>query len=341
MSFLLDAVGREKQAQGQLDVTAHSPVAPKPRSVLSLYGHFSWPIVTAAIAAAGAYAWQTRPLPEQPPVVAAIADVTVTGTVEMPMPVAFIAPKPEPKPMPKAAEPEPKEYVYYPESTTPVREASAKPQAQPAQKVAQAKPKVETETRIDEQKLADNALLAAFRAAVQDTDYQQQAQPQRQPQQQSKPEPAEMTPQELMNLNLADYNSGDYRSPEPEPMSAEAQAQAMEMSAEQLLAQATANSVTDQGQAQPAAQSAPDLFAGIAPELSEMPLEFRKSMPDINITAHVYSSENDSRWLRANGREAQEGDLIAPGVKVKEIQPNAVVLEKEGQAFTVPPLGKL
>ncbi|MBY6188288.1 general secretion pathway protein GspB [Marinobacter hydrocarbonoclasticus] len=77
------------------------------------------------------------------------------------------------------------------------------------------------------------------------------------------------------------------------------------------------------------------------PKLGQMPWAFQKRIPDVEITAHVYATDPDSRWLRANGRELQEGDEAAPGLTIAEIMPSEVVLEMDGERFRVPALGSL
>ncbi|MBY6017961.1 general secretion pathway protein GspB [Halomonas denitrificans] len=77
------------------------------------------------------------------------------------------------------------------------------------------------------------------------------------------------------------------------------------------------------------------------PKLGQMPWAFQKRLPDVEITAHVYATDPANRWLRANGRELQEGDEAAPGLTVAEILPNEVVLEMDGERFRVPALGSL
>ncbi|ADN77460.1 hypothetical protein Fbal_3261 [Ferrimonas balearica DSM 9799] len=77
------------------------------------------------------------------------------------------------------------------------------------------------------------------------------------------------------------------------------------------------------------------------PKLGQMPWAFQKRLPDVEITAHVYATDPANRWLRANGRELQEGDEAAAGLTVAEILPNEVVLEMDGERFRVPALGSL
>ncbi|MBY5993701.1 general secretion pathway protein GspB [Ferrimonas balearica] len=81
--------------------------------------------------------------------------------------------------------------------------------------------------------------------------------------------------------------------------------------------------------------------AAEVPKLGQMPWAFQKRVPDVAITAHVYATNPADRWLRANGRELQEGDEAAPGLTVSEILPNEVVLEMDGERFRIPALGSI
>ncbi|QIZ77751.1 general secretion pathway protein GspB [Ferrimonas lipolytica] len=79
----------------------------------------------------------------------------------------------------------------------------------------------------------------------------------------------------------------------------------------------------------------------VIPKLGQMPWSFQKNLPDLDVTAHVYASDASKSWLRANGQELQEGDEAAPGLKVKQILPNEIVLEMDNQVFRIPALGSI
>ncbi|WP_298441484.1 general secretion pathway protein GspB [uncultured Ferrimonas sp.] len=117
--------------------------------------------------------------------------------------------------------------------------------------------------------------------------------------------------------------------------------------AEQVLSakqqQALQQALADAGMDSPAAIAAttPPLQPKAIPKLGQMPWSFQKRLPDLDVTAHVYASEANKSWLRANGRELQEGDEAAPGLRIKRILPNEIVLEMDNQAFRIPALGSL
>ncbi|SDI66283.1 general secretion pathway protein B [Ferrimonas sediminum] len=282
MSYLLDAVGREKQQQGQLDATVAVPLAPKS----SLPWHFAWPVAGALVGATAMYAaLALQPAPQaEAPTAVVTAEVVRVKQLVMPIPVAFeVAPEPEP-------ESEPMQYLYKPEQQVMTAEPGQQAVKASNEVVASAQPEVTSSTSVEASEPANAKLLAAFERAVAD-------------------------------LDLAEPAS------EPAQQAVDAEADDSALSAEALMAPKAAET---------ASQGSVD-----APKLGTLPWAFQKGLPDINITAHVYSSDADNRWLRANGRELQEGDAVAPGVTLKEIRPNEVILEKEGQAFSVPALGQL
>ncbi|TKB51439.1 hypothetical protein FCL40_02475 [Ferrimonas sediminicola] len=271
MSYLLDAVGREKQQQGLLDPALAAPLAPK----RALPWHFGWPLVGAVLGAGlGWLAASLQPAPEPEPAVT--QELAVIRQLTMPVPVSW-----EP-----VAETEP-QYVYQsggdpsqPELTEAEFKAQVLSQDSLAAESASASPAVRQQETTAEP--ANAKLLAAFERAVADL---------------------QLDPQVAAETG-------------PDP----------EVSAESL------QEATSPPPSQPQAE---------VPKLGTLPWNFQKRLPDINITAHVYSSDAGNRWLRANGRELQEGDSIAEGVTLKEIRPNEVVLEMAGQVFSVPALGQL
>ncbi|WP_417345317.1 general secretion pathway protein GspB [Ferrimonas sp.] len=283
MSYLLDAVGREKQQQGQLDPAMAAPLAPK----RALPWHYGWPLVGTVLGVGlGWLAVSLQPHPE--PVAADAPELQVVKQVVMPIPVAWEQPAPKPEP----------QYVYKSEGD----------QIEPEITAAEFKAEVLTE---------DHLLVDADtkpEAAPQAAGVSPQA-----PAQQAQPANAKLLAAFERAVADLELEPEVVTEPEPEP------APEPEVSAESLL----------NPQASVAAAPAE------VPKLGTLPWNFQKRLPDINITAHVYSSEVENRWLRANGRELQEGDSVAPGVMLREIRPNEVILEMSGQAFSVPALGQL
>lgn len=72
--------------------------------------------------------------------------------------------------------------------------------------------------------------------------------------------------------------------------------------------------------------------------LASLPPQFQKSVPPLAFSQHLYSSDPGQRWVRVNGRDAREGERIAPGLVLERIEPQQVVLSLNGQLFAMPAL---
>lgn len=72
--------------------------------------------------------------------------------------------------------------------------------------------------------------------------------------------------------------------------------------------------------------------------LGELPQTFQQRVPPLAFSQHLYSSDAANRWVRVNGRDAREGDKIAPDLLLERIEPQQVVLSLGGQRFTLPAL---
>ncbi len=70
-------------------------------------------------------------------------------------------------------------------------------------------------------------------------------------------------------------------------------------------------------------------------ELSELPLEIRKDIPDISIIGHIYSGHPSSRLVNINGSIVREGDTVSRSLKVKEITVSGVIFDYQGFHFKV------
>lgn len=288
MSYLLDAVGREKQQQGQLDPAMAAPLAPK----RALPWHFGWPVVGSVLGVGlGWLAVSLQPQPE--PVVPVAQELQVVKQVVMPIPVAWEQPAQEPEP----------QYVYRPQDD----------QMEPEVSAAEFKAEVLTQEHLLIE--GQQAPVSAKPQTVADTDRVAAGEPVK------VAEPANAKLLAAFERAVADLELAPevVTEAEPEP------APEPELSAESLLSP----------------QASDAMVPAEVPKLGSLPWNFQKRLPDINITAHVYSSEVENRWLRANGRELQEGDSVAPGVTLREIRPNEVILEMSGQPFSVPALGQL
>jgi general secretion pathway protein B len=69
--------------------------------------------------------------------------------------------------------------------------------------------------------------------------------------------------------------------------------------------------------------------------LSELPSTVKRSLPEFRISGHAYSTEPGSRVARINDQILQEGQSLAPGLKVEEITPGGVVLSYQGYRFQI------
>ncbi|GGA81789.1 hypothetical protein GCM10011369_24720 [Neiella marina] len=65
---------------------------------------------------------------------------------------------------------------------------------------------------------------------------------------------------------------------------------------------------------------------------------FQNSVPTMEFSAHSYSSDPSKRMVKVNGSEIQEGDWINDSVQIVAILPNKVVMEMQGQRFSLPAL---
>lgn len=80
----------------------------------------------------------------------------------------------------------------------------------------------------------------------------------------------------------------------------------------------------------------PRTAADDIPRYGQLPAALQLQVPEFNIVAHVYSSDERQRWLNVDGAELQEGGMIGGKLKIIEIRPRDVVLEIQGTQFKVP-----
>ena len=107
---------------------------------------------------------------------------------------------------------------------------------------------------------------------------------------------------------------------------------------EKLEAQPLTGDLLAQQFAAAVAATAPAQLQPAAP-LGELPQAFQQRVPPLAFSQHLYSSDAANRWVRVNGRDAREGDKIAPDLLLERIEPQQVVLSLGGQRFALPALG--
>ena len=68
---------------------------------------------------------------------------------------------------------------------------------------------------------------------------------------------------------------------------------------------------------------------------AELPPDVRAQLPQVNVSGSTYSSNPSHRMLIANGKVVQEGDEIAPGLKLETIGPGKAVLNHRGTRYSI------
>lgn len=90
-----------------------------------------------------------------------------------------------------------------------------------------------------------------------------------------------------------------------------------------------ASSSTAAAAAQPIPAEAP------VRRFADLPADFRARLPQVNISGSTYSSNPAQRTLIANGKMVQEGEDVAPGLKLETIGPRNAVLSFEGTRYSI------
>ena len=69
--------------------------------------------------------------------------------------------------------------------------------------------------------------------------------------------------------------------------------------------------------------------------IADLPDHLRAQIPDINYSAHVYSSKSKNRSVRLNSRDLREGSWLSDNVEVLEILQNEVIMRVGAQSFSL------
>jgi len=69
------------------------------------------------------------------------------------------------------------------------------------------------------------------------------------------------------------------------------------------------------------------------PSLRALPEAMRKALPEIHISVHLYDNKPRRRKARINGRMLQEGEEVAPGLRLDRITRSGVVLRYRDRSF--------
>lgn len=71
------------------------------------------------------------------------------------------------------------------------------------------------------------------------------------------------------------------------------------------------------------------------PRIDQLSIAIQTQIPAMAFSAHMYSSNRDGRWVRVNGRRLVEGDFIAEGLRLVNIEPQKVILSFKDEVFTM------
>lgn len=72
-----------------------------------------------------------------------------------------------------------------------------------------------------------------------------------------------------------------------------------------------------------------------APPLSELPENFRRSLPPIPVSIHVYAEQPQARFVMVDMHRYGEGAQLSSGVTIEAITPNGLILTHRGQRFAL------
>ncbi len=76
-----------------------------------------------------------------------------------------------------------------------------------------------------------------------------------------------------------------------------------------------------------------ELSEHASPLLADTPQRFKDLIPTLYYSQHDYSTQETRSTVVLNGEPYRAGDLVAPGLSLSEILPDAVVLEYDGTSF--------
>lgn len=83
-------------------------------------------------------------------------------------------------------------------------------------------------------------------------------------------------------------------------------------------------------------RTATNIERPLPPLLDDLPAEFRREVPALELSVHVYSDTPSQRFIFVNNRRYGEGQDTQEGARVERIQPNGIVLSYQGREFFLP-----
>lgn len=97
------------------------------------------------------------------------------------------------------------------------------------------------------------------------------------------------------------------------------------------LAQKVENALSNRG-------SATSQYALPINDLETNEQQWQGRLPALNLQTHMYASDTQRRWVKINNVEYHQGDLVEGQVTLKEIQPQSVIVEFQGEQIRIPAL---
>jgi general secretion pathway protein B len=85
----------------------------------------------------------------------------------------------------------------------------------------------------------------------------------------------------------------------------------------------------------PPAAATPAPASKAVPSFGELSAEARAQLPAVNVSGSTYSQNPALRMLIANGKVVQEGQDIAPGLRLETIGPRSAVLNHQGLRYSI------
>ncbi|MDM7943027.1 MAG: general secretion pathway protein GspB [Hydrogenophaga sp.] len=85
----------------------------------------------------------------------------------------------------------------------------------------------------------------------------------------------------------------------------------------------------------PAPATAPVAKPSAVPSFGQLTAEARAQLPAVNVSGSTYSQNPALRMLIANGKVVQEGQDIAPGLRLETIGPRSAVLNHQGMRYSI------
>jgi general secretion pathway protein B len=78
-----------------------------------------------------------------------------------------------------------------------------------------------------------------------------------------------------------------------------------------------------------------DMPADPACALSDLPPFIRNELPEFKVSGHAYSPNPSNRVVRVNDKVLQEGQDLAPGLRVEEVLPEGIIFSYKGYRFRI------